>query len=70
MSNGCFAPCSRAECKAHGCVLARLHQPWNLAFPPVGCICPPTSEATCRNPSCPRKPLQPMTATSTTGAAP
>lgn len=22
---------------------------------PVGCICPPTSEQTCENPTCPRK---------------
>lgn len=27
--------------------------------PPVqqGCICPPTSEQTCRSPICPRKPM-------------
>lgn len=23
---------------------------------PRGCICPPTSEQTCQNPNCPRKP--------------
>jgi len=24
---------------------------------PQGCICPPTSEQTCQNPTCPRKPV-------------
>jgi hypothetical protein len=24
---------------------------------PMGCICPPTSEQTCMNPLCPRKPI-------------
>jgi hypothetical protein len=24
---------------------------------PMGCICPPTSEQTCMNPQCPRKPI-------------
>lgn len=27
-----------------------------LAMPPKGCICPPTSEATCERPDCGRKP--------------
>ncbi len=27
----------------------------NPFIPPQGCICPPTSEKTCENPSCPRK---------------
>lgn len=26
--------------------------------PPMGCICPPTSEKTCENPICPRKGLR------------
>lgn len=25
--------------------------------PVQGCICPPTSERTCQNPLCPRKPI-------------
>lgn len=25
---------------------------------PMGCICPPTSEKTCENPMCPRKPIK------------
>lgn len=25
---------------------------------PQGCICPPTSEQTCQNPTCPRKPYK------------
>ena len=30
---------------------------WERPFvpTPMGCICPPTSEQTCQNPSCPRK---------------
>lgn len=27
-------------------------------FPPHGCICPPTSEATCRGDFCPRRPIR------------
>jgi hypothetical protein len=26
--------------------------------PPMGCICPPTSEKTCENPMCPRKGIK------------
>ena len=30
---------------------------WDAIMPPViGCICPPTSEQTCQNPTCPRGP--------------
>lgn len=35
-----------------------LRQPqpqYGWPIPPVGCICPPTSEQTCENPGCPRK---------------
>lgn len=24
----------------------------------IGCVCPPTSEQTCQNPTCPRKPIK------------
>lgn len=30
-------------------------QPFGLPATPQGCICPPTSEKTCENPTCPRK---------------
>lgn len=37
-----------------------FHPPpnWTWNPQPVGCICPPTSEQTCQNPECPRKPQQ------------
>lgn len=45
-------------------------QPWPpvywppLPTPPMGCICPPTSEQTCENPVCPRRnPLRGITST-------
>ena len=30
---------------------------WQSDPAPQGCICPPTSEQTCQNPTCPRKPV-------------
>ena len=27
-------------------------------LPPMGCVCPPTSEQTCLNPMCPRKGIK------------
>ena len=32
-------------------------------WPPVGCVCPPTSEQTCQNPNCGRKPSKPVNIT-------
>lgn len=46
--------CSRPECQTSaGCV---CNQNRTAGWPPpMGCICPPTSEQTCRNPLCPRR---------------
>ena len=45
--------CRRAACAYPNC----QHGP-RLDLPrPMGCICPPTSEQTCQNPLCLRKPL-------------
>lgn len=36
-------------------------QPAPTFYPtPMGCICPPTSEQTCKNPACPRGGGQPL----------
>lgn len=54
-ANPSFA-CQRAEC-ANGCV--RMNAPALTSWPMIfqrGCICPPTSEQTCMNPECGRKP--------------
>ena len=53
----------------HGCICALCENPGLAALfsrnhrirgrlppAPFGCICPPTSEQTCQNPTCPRKP--------------
>lgn len=53
------------ECGRYGCASRRT--PGHLIsisppmpFAPQGCICPPSSEQTCMNPTCPRKAPQPM----------
>jgi hypothetical protein len=50
-------------CHSHPCQCHAAPYPWQQASypislppaPPMGCICPPTSEQTCQNPVCPRK---------------
>lgn len=63
--------CTRPECQTTaGCAyrgakgeFCRFAAPDEHVTPlPQGCICPPTSEQTCRNPNCPRAPLQPVSA--------
>lgn len=50
----------------------RYHQPFGVCMGPApflphaaaaGCICPPGANLQCENPSCPRKPPRPLTAT-------
>lgn len=46
--------CFDYRCAMYGCLRRGHHM---AIIPPVqGCICPPTSEQTCQNPTCPRKP--------------
>ena len=42
--------------------LIRLLDPPTGAIAPLGCICPPTAERSCRSPYCPRNPPRPMVA--------
>jgi len=58
---GCFAPCGMEQCMS-GCVMkARLEDAYvGRAGHGMGCICPPTSERTCRNQLCPRQPPKPV----------
>jgi len=61
-------PCGNVLCSQYGCqkqkqnrIVASPALPGHCYYPvmtpPQGCICPPTSEQTCMNPACPRKPL-------------
>lgn len=63
---GILCSCASPDCAVNGCWIARQYkrpilnpQPGyvTVSMPPspMGCICPPTSEQTCMNPSCPRK---------------
>lgn len=47
--------CTDHRCAMHGCMKRQYQQPVYTA-PPQGCICPLTSEQTCLNDRCPRKP--------------
>jgi hypothetical protein len=51
---GCPCPQHPFGCSRHpyGCGCQSV-----VHFPPMGCICPPTSEQTCQNGMCPRKPI-------------
>ena len=55
-------PCANVMCSQYGCQRQRqaiapyLHPHCSAVIVPQGCICPPTSEQTCMNPACPRKP--------------
>lgn len=64
-----YDPCSAGQCVDYRCAMygcmRRQYQPTYIA-PPLGCICPPTSEQTCLNDRCPRKPWKPYTMTTTT----
>lgn len=45
-------------CRRTACAYPQCERGPRLDTPrPMGCICPPTSEQTCQNPLCPRKPL-------------
>lgn len=48
--------CQRQEC-ANGCIRKNPQNKttWSMLFQ-RGCICPPTSEQTCQNPDCGRRP--------------
>ena len=52
--------CQRMECQTTGgCAHRGPHgQVCYFPAPTQGCICPPTSEQTCRNPFCPRGGMQ------------
>ena len=53
-------PCAAGACANYHCTLygcrKRKHQYMVVTPQHQGCICPPTSEQTCQNPICPRKP--------------
>ena len=68
-------PCGNVLCAQYGCQkTAPCPPPSNpnsgIAILPPGCICPPTSEQTCLNDRCPRKPWKPYTMTTTTALTP
>ena len=76
MSNyhtGCGA-CGNVLCSTQGCQRYKFQNPYPapnfhyVATVPVGCICPPTSEQTCLNDRCPRKPWKPYAITTVTAA--
>lgn len=56
-------PCANVICSQYGCQRQRQvtgahsYPYYSAVIVPQGCICPPTSEQTCMNPACPRKPL-------------
>ena len=62
------AICTNWVCSQHGCQrLGGVTLPvttdtakWDFQPAPRGCICPPTSEQTCLNPECGRKPRAAM----------
>lgn len=57
--------CTNYLCAMYGCQKRGCPPPYAVA-PPQGCICPPTSEQTCLNDRCPRKPWKPYAMTSIT----
>ena len=68
-----YDACAAGQCMDYHCAMygCRKRHPSGIILypttaPPQGCICPPTSEQTCQNPFCPRKPPQPMTITAKT----
>ena len=66
-----YDPCAAGQCFDYSCAMygckQRRNQHMAIVQPvPPGCICPPTSEQTCLNDRCPRKPWKPYTMTTTT----
>lgn len=56
-----YDACAAGQCMDYHCVMygCRKRHPIGIIYPQQqGCICPPTSEQTCQNPTCPRKPPQ------------
>ena len=56
-----YPPCCCVGVPDYGDSTAVPSVPWPpslpvMPTPPLGCICPPTSEKTCQSPACPRKP--------------
>ena len=54
-------PCGNVLCSQYGCQKLKYQYAPPLptvSYKPlfIGCICPPTSEQTCQNPTCPRGP--------------
>lgn len=47
------SPCPNCHCTPCQCFDYQI--PPHPTFTPQGCICPPTAEQTCQNPTCPRK---------------
>lgn len=50
--------CGDPYCPMKGVPLPGSYQPMQPMFsppPPMGCVCPPTSERTCESPCCPRQ---------------
>lgn len=48
-------------CPGWPCPICQPNWPqplYQTAPPPMGCICPPTSEQTCQNPMCARKGIK------------
>lgn len=72
LSRPCTGGCYNVLCSLHGCQhewdrsLPHPYNNWVAAPVTAGCICPPTSEQTCLNDRCPRKPWKPYTMTTTT----
>lgn len=65
MNYSCSIPnCPRTSTGCPWCDGPNTNAPYALppqpVFYPPGCICPPTSEQTCRNPSCPRGGGRPL----------
>ena len=55
--------CADRSCAVYGCK-HRRNTPLAIVQPVTqGCICPPTSEQTCLNDRCPRKPWKPYAMT-------
>ena len=59
-----YDPCAAGQCMDYTCSMygcKRRRIPMVIQPVTQGCICPPTSEQTCLNDRCPRKPWKPYT---------
>ena len=59
-----YDPCAAGQCMDYTCAMYGCKQrriPMVIQPVTQGCICPPTSEQTCQNERCPRKPWKPHT---------